>query len=83
MGEGLVGHRRLRLVDVTLQARFVIDDGDVLESITAQPMSVSAKEWPNVLSLFAAAVEQLTAQVEGPLASLNGKAPQEAAARQT
>lgn len=58
--------KRLRLVSVLVQPQFMVDDGDSLEPLTVQPITVPASEWGNVLALVAAGVEQLREQVEGP-----------------
>lgn len=36
--------KRLRLLSVDVQARFVIDDGDTLEEVTGQPVRLSPAE---------------------------------------
>lgn len=58
---------KLRLLKVIVQPVFVIDDGESLAEQPAQPVEVSASEWPTFASgRFAEGFEQLRAQVEGP-----------------
>jgi hypothetical protein len=39
--------KRLRLLEVVVQPVFVIDDGETLSKVTAQPGAVSAADWPS------------------------------------
>lgn len=39
--------KKLRLVKVTIQPTFVIDDGETLTEVSGQPILVSASEWPD------------------------------------
>lgn len=58
-------NKRLRLLKVIVQPVFVVDDGENLTELSAQPMSVSSTEWPVFATTgFAEAVEQLRQQVE-------------------
>jgi hypothetical protein len=51
--------KRLRLVKVDLQATFVVDDGDTLEERTANPVTLTAAEWPVYAKTgFAKAIKQ-------------------------
>jgi hypothetical protein len=57
---------KLRLLKVIVQPVFVVDDGEQLLEQAAEPVSVTAAEWPTYASTsFADAFEQLRNQVEG------------------
>lgn len=57
--------KRLRLLKVVCQAVFVVDDGESLSEITAQPVTVPAADWPTYATGdFAVNVEKLRQQVE-------------------
>lgn len=58
--------KRLRLVHVSVQPTFMIDDGETLIPFTPEATAVPASEWPNVVQTFAAGVAQLREQIEGP-----------------
>lgn len=70
---------KLRLVKVITQAHFVLDDGDTLQEVVAEPVPVSAHEWPTYAAeKFPEAVEQLEAQLAArsngdPLAATSGE----------
>lgn len=38
--------QKIRLLKVITQGVFVVDDGETLTEVTAQPVEVSASEWP-------------------------------------
>lgn len=57
---------KLRLLKVICQPVFVVDDGQSLTEQAAEPVVVSAAEWPGYATgAFAAGFEQLRQQVEG------------------
>lgn len=57
---------RLRTVSYVVQPQLMADDGENLTPLAVQPVTIAAADWPNVVELMAAGVEQLRAQVEGP-----------------
>lgn len=58
--------RRLRLLKVICQPVFVIDDGETLIEQAAEPVVVSAADWPTYAGgAFAEAVTALRQLVEG------------------
>lgn len=57
---------RLRLLKVIVQPVFVVDDGTSLTEHSAQPVTVTAAEWPGYATgPFVEGFEQLCQQVEG------------------
>jgi hypothetical protein len=57
--------RKLRLLKVIVQPVFVLDDGDNLTEVSADPVVVSPEEWPTYpTSGFAQAVGALQAQID-------------------
>lgn len=57
----------LRLLKVIVQPVFVLDDGLTLTEHVAEPVVVTATEWPSYPTTgFAEAFEVLRAQVERP-----------------
>lgn len=64
---------KLRLLKVICQPVFVIDDGESLTEQTAEPVVVSAADWPTyATTAFAAGFEALRQQVEGVQAPAGG-----------
>jgi hypothetical protein len=58
---------KLRLLKVVCQAVFVIDDGTTLTETAAEPVVVSAAEWPTYATgAFVDAMSRLQDQVERP-----------------
>ena len=58
-------NKKLRLLKVNVQPVFVIDDGETLSEQAAQPVTVSAEDWPTYPTEgFARAEEILKHQVE-------------------
>jgi hypothetical protein len=58
---------RLRLLKVICQPVFVVDDGEALTEHPAEPVVVTAAEWPTYAAgSFAEGFEALRQQVEGP-----------------
>jgi hypothetical protein len=58
--------RKLRLLKVLVQPVFVLDDGNALTELPADPIVVSAEEWPTYPSEgFAQAFATLQAEIEG------------------
>ena len=58
--------KRLRLVKVIVQPVFVLDDGESLEEVTAQPLPVTAQDWPTFATdTFPQMAAQVEAQVCG------------------
>ncbi|HUR85642.1 MAG TPA: hypothetical protein VMY78_09875 [Solirubrobacteraceae bacterium] len=56
---------QLRLVKVIVQPVFVIDDGEQLTEQVADPVHVSAANWPTyATTTFAEAVERLQSQLD-------------------
>jgi hypothetical protein len=64
------GKARLRLVKVVAQATFVLDDGESLVEQVANPVTVSAAEWPTYAN------GRFLEQVAALEADLNGAAPE-------
>lgn len=58
---------RLRIVAYLVQPQLMADDGDSLTPLPVQPLAIPAVDWPNVVELVAAGIEQLRSQVEGSL----------------
>jgi hypothetical protein len=57
--------KRLRLLKVLCQPIFVLDDGETLVEQVAQPVEVSAAEWPTFATArFVQAFEALQQQIE-------------------
>jgi hypothetical protein len=57
--------RRLRLLKVIVQPVFVVDDGETLSEVNAQPLVVGAAEWDEwATSGFDEAFETLRREVE-------------------
>lgn len=56
--------KRLRVVSFQVMPVLMVDDGDQLEALPVQPVSVSAADWPNVHDLLADAIGRLRTQVE-------------------
>lgn len=55
----------LRLVKVIVQPVFVVDDGETLEEMTTQPLTVTAKDWPSFATEgFQDAVKELEATLK-------------------
>ncbi len=58
--------KRLRLLKVICQPVFILDDGEALAEQAADPIVVTAAQWPTyATTLFAANFEALRRQVEG------------------
>jgi hypothetical protein len=58
--------RKLRLLKVIVQPVFVVDDGEQLVELRADPVEVSGREWPTFPEgRFQEGVEALRRQVEG------------------
>jgi hypothetical protein len=56
---------RLRLLKVVVQPVFVLDDGETLTEQPAQPVEVSAAEWPGFATgRFAESFEELRSRIE-------------------
>lgn len=61
----LMNRPRLRLLKVICQPVFVIDDGEVLIEQTAEPVTVSAADWPTYATVgFLQAVSRLEQMLE-------------------
>lgn len=58
--------KRLRVVGFVVQPQLMADDGENLTTVTVNPVTVPAADWPNVVDAMAAAIEQLRSQVEEP-----------------
>lgn len=57
---------KLRLVKVVCQPVFVVDDGDTLQEVPTQPVTVSAKDWPGYPGgAFLQQAEALQSQLNG------------------
>ena len=63
--------KRLRLLHVTVQPAFVLDDGENLEPLQVSSLTLTAAEWPEVVERFAKETAKLREQVE------NDRAPTE------
>ncbi len=64
---------QLRLLKVIVQPVFVVDNGETLLEQVAEPVPVSAADWPGYATgAFLDAFAQLRAQVEGPPAPAGG-----------
>lgn len=46
--------KRVRLLSVDLQARFVVDDGETMEELVGQPVHLTAQEWAGYPERFEA-----------------------------
>lgn len=55
--------KRLRLLDVTVAARFITDDGEVIEEVTTEPVRVTASGWADYPATFEASRAALEAQL--------------------
>lgn len=55
--------RRLRLLRVTVQAEFIADDGETLEPVAVEPVTLTAAEWASYPATFEAARQSLEAQI--------------------
>lgn len=55
---------KLRLVEVQLQYVAVYDDGETLEKIVSQPITVPAKSWPKIGEQIESDLTRLTEQIE-------------------
>jgi len=59
---------RLRLLKVMIQAIFVLDDGDELTEMSAQPLAVRAGDWPTFATTrFVEGAEALAMQIGAEL----------------
>lgn len=75
--------RKLRLLKVIVQPVFAIDDGENLVEQVAEPVSISAAEWPGYATgQFAHAVDQLRQEVEEESPNGAGAKPNRSARRQ-
>lgn len=53
---------RLRVVGYVIQVQVMADDGYNLTPLNVRPIFIPAADWPNVVELMAAGIEQLGAQ---------------------
>lgn len=58
---------KLRLLKVICQPVFIVDDGDALAELPAQPVDVPAAEWPTFATgRYLDGFEALRRQIEAP-----------------
>ncbi len=57
---------RLRIVAYQVLPQLLADDGQTLTPLNVAPVTIPAAEWPGVLGIVAAGIEQLRQQVESP-----------------
>lgn len=53
---------KVRLVAVKLEASLVTDDGTTLTPLPVGPQTVTAADWPNVVTMLADAVAEIEQQ---------------------
>ena len=58
--------KQLRLVEVMVQAMFVVDDGETLTKQVTDPVTVPASEWDAFPEAFKAQMAALQEQVQVP-----------------